>query len=657
MKGLRLRFLHVDAGSGRYRVEDAAAPGVLGPVDYGIEVHLRAGSQEHPVFSARNPVVAGCGPLAGSRVFGSRRMVFVFRSPVTRGLHVSALGGACYRFIRTGVHGLVVEGWSEEPVAVVVRGSSGGLEGVEVVELGWERLWSVWREYRGLRGTWALAAYALDRLARGLPSPGVLVVGPAAARTIMAGVFSFNVEAGSPGRVVDSASRGGGGSVLLQGHGVAAVVYGGSYDPASENPRLRDVRLLDRLSREATGKSFMEAVEAATVKYRYDPRFGAGGTFGVNYPHYRELVPFFGYNSVYLPAGERRRLAEEVLRSLWEPVKREVFPEGKGPRPWRTCGEPCPAACKKLWRGVKLDYEPSNALGPFSGVLRAGDMAGLVELADELGLDAIEAGHIAAWLMDLVHRGMLDPGEAGLEGRPVFDPAGYSVERDSGVNAEAVRRILEGLVEHSTPLLKAVAERGLREAAAWLDLVYPWRTRMYHASHRDPAVYSAYGERGYMTPNLYWSPGVVAPVPVPGRYWTVYSPSFADPEELAEAVYERMKAEYLLDNAGLCRFHRRWAERLLERMYRELLGVDVDLSSHAAETLRKIAVYQLEAGAEPRPWETRKTVDMVAGIAWEVGSRDWAERLLKDPSAAREWWERFRRRLWSMIGVEEPRAS
>jgi hypothetical protein len=125
-------------------------------------------------------------------------------------------------------------------------------------------------------------------------------------------------------------------------------------------------------------------------------------------------------------------------------------------------------------------------------------------------------------------------------------------------------------------------------------------------------------------------------------------------EELAEAVLGRMIAEYMIDNAGLCRFHRRWAEPLLQHLYRELLGLDVDPRSHALETLRAIARYQLQAGAGPRPWESRKTIDMVAGIAVELGDRDWGPRMASDPAAAREWWERFREKLWSLLGLEEP---
>jgi glyceraldehyde-3-phosphate dehydrogenase (ferredoxin) len=337
-----------------------------------------------------------------------------------------------------------------------------------------------------------------------------------------------------------------------------------------------------------------------------------------------------------------------VLEALWKPVQREVF-ESKT-KPWRTCGEPCPLACKKVWRGVKVDYEPSNALGPMIGVFDASDMAELVKLVDEMGLDAIEVGHIVSWIFDLLHRGMLSPGEVGVESRPQFDPLTVRVE-DSSVNAALARRIIEGLIEHSTPILELIARSGARAAAARLDDAMRDRVRMHGLRFRDLLVYSAYGSEGYMTPNLYWAPGMVAPIPVPGRYWTVYTPTFMEPEEAADTAAERAMAEYLVDNAGFCRFHRKWVERLLESLYEKVYGVKAVLRVHAASALLRIYEYQERAGAEPRPWESRKTIDMVAAIAEEVGDREWASRIIEGDGAV-EWWERFRRRFYEKLRRE-----
>ncbi len=57
----------------------------------------------------------GKGVFAGSIFYGSHRLIAVFRSPLTRGLHVSAVGGAAYSFMRTGVDAICMESKSELP--------------------------------------------------------------------------------------------------------------------------------------------------------------------------------------------------------------------------------------------------------------------------------------------------------------------------------------------------------------------------------------------------------------------------------------------------------------------------------------------------------------------------------------------------------------
>jgi glyceraldehyde-3-phosphate dehydrogenase (ferredoxin) len=257
---------------------------------------------------------------------------------------------------------------------------------------------------------------------------------------------------------------------------------------------------------------------------------------------------------------------------------------------------------------------------------------------------------------------MLHPGELGLEDlpeQPTLDPlrAIQDPEKATRANAEAARRIINAMIEHRGWLPTLVATRGLRAAAKALNASLPGRVAMHHQGFHDSAVYAPYGDRGYMTPNLYWSPGVVAPMPVLGRYWTVYSPGFAEPEAMAETAVNRAINEYLVDNAGICRFHRKWAEPLLEKLYQEVWGIDTNLRRHAAHKLLLIEAYLEKAGAQPQPWESRKTIDMVASIAAETGVAEWATRLATDPDAAREWWTRFNRKklqLLARIVQEQP---
>ncbi len=642
----KYRVLFVDVGAGSYRVEEYELKSVAGPVELGVRLHLeRYRSWATGVFDPRNVVVFGSGLFAGSRLFGSHRLVFVFRSPVSLGLHVSAMGGAGYQFLSTGVDAVVVEGWAGEPTGVVIRGGGRGFEKVELVRISSRELWRVYQGYRGWRGVRALVAYIYDHVEwlAEMPRSRVAVVGPSAFKTLFAGIFSPLYDPRSnrfqPG-AFDSASRGGGGSVLARAHNVVAIGFGGSYVPEESYPV--DTRELDELSRNVLGKPYGQAVTAATVKYRFDPRLGTGGTFGVNYVHYRDLIPAFGFNTIYLSRTVRLQLLENILEHFWKPFQHEVF-ESKQ-KPWHTCGEPCPAVCKKVWRGVKVDYEPFNALGPLIGVLRLEDAKQLVELVDDLGLDAIEAGHIVAWLLEAVYRGLLEPGELGLDAKPCFDPVLYDVEKCSNLNRELAEKIITGIVDGRGDVLRLIAGKGLRTAARELSSRYRARVESVGRSFEDLAVYAAFGEDGYMTPNLYWAPGMVAPMYVLGRYWTNYAPTFMEPEDHAESSLKRAISELAIDNAGFCRFHRGWAEKLLKHLYSRLgLG---DPFERAAKTYALIARYQELAGAEPRPWESRKTIDIVASMASEVGVEEWTLKFAKNlKEAAHEWWNRFKSKI------------
>ena len=443
---------------------------------------------------------------------------------------------------------------------------------------------------------------------------------------------------------MDSAARGGGGSVLFQAHRVAAIIMGGAGSPKRPSGLL-DKATVDSLARETLGSPYPQAVIAKTKKYRFDPKLGTGGTFGVNYVVYRELVPCLAYNTIYYSHTVRMRLHELVMEYFWKPFQEEVFkgsPAGK----WRTCGEPCPVACKKIWRGVKVDYEPFQGMGPLIGVLELEKAARLVELVDSLGLDAIEAGHEVAWVFDMVSRGLLHPSEAGLAAAPRLDPLTLDPRVDSERNAALAEALLRDIAYSRGRLGSLIAGKGIRRAALELEKEAGEGPGGYLP--RDLAVYAAFGGDWYMTPNYYWSPGLVAPLYVLGRYWTNYAPTFMEPEDYAETSLKRAAWEYAIDNAGICRFHRGWAEALLHGLY-EKAGIPLDPPSHAKEMYREIVAYQEKAGAEPVPWESRKTVDLVASIAAEVGNTEWADRIARDPGAAMEWWKRFHSKIKSLL--------
>ncbi len=656
---LSYRALFIDVGNRTWRVREFRVPDdVLGPVDLGIKLHLEQyESWKHDVFHPSNAVVMGGGIFMGARMFGVHRLATVYRSPESKVLHVSTMGGAAYKFCRCGAHAVIIEGRASRPTIVLVRGSEKGVESVEFHEVYDEQLWDIYTYYDGYRGAYALIKWVADKFRSFVESanPRIIAVGPAALRTVYGALVSVDIDP-KTGEFIegseDFAARGSPGSVLARAHNVVAIAAGGSWSP-SPPEKLRDVKTLDEVARKVLGKGFLEAVTGAGKKYRYDPGIGAGGTFGVNYPHYRELLPMFNFNSMYLDREVRKKIVEYVLERYWKPFKVEVFDKARN---WKTCGEPCPFACKKVWRGKKVDYEPFQGFGPLIGIVDLEYGAELVDIVDQLGFDAIGTSHVVAWLLEAVYRGLLAPEEVGIATRPNLDPVAGTPEQWS-VNYLLARQILEGLVQHRTEVLKIVAEKGIRAAAKELDERFAERVKRLGLRFEDLVVYLPFGSDGYMTPNLYWAPGFLSPIAVSGKYWTYYAASFAEPEEFAKTVAHRALMEYLDDNAGLCRFHRGWFEKLVAELLK-LAGIEIDPVEHAKRMYAKIVEYEIKAGYRPRLPESAKAKDVFLTIAREMGATEWVQRFTSSKDEAlREWWSRFAKTFAEVIGLPSDYAE
>ena len=595
-----------------------------GPVDAALQLHRERETWRLDPLSPQIPVVFGLGPFVGGRLYGVHRLIFVFKSPQSGTLHVSALGGAAYKAMGMGAQAVAIVGKAERPTAVFI---AGGQVSFTEVEVGKDAYSLIRRLYESNREFFV----ANDARA--------LVVGPAAYTTYNGAIVSVDIEAKSGEFKLgseDFAARGGPGTALAQGHNVAAVVVGGPRRPLHE--KVADAEAINQLFKQKMGKSYVEVLNEKTVKYRYDPKIGTGGTFGVNYPHYRDLLPLFGYKSIYMPREERIKHADIVLELFWRPFQREVFEKGKS---WYNCGEPCPVVCKKVWRGKKVDYESFHAVGPFIGNYISEEAVPPVDKIDRLGLDAIEMGHVVAWLFDAVHHGLLKPEEVGIGERPAFDPLQFRPKEDSRLNAKLAAELIDGLVEHATEVLALVAKLGIRRAARELERRYKDRVRETGVKFRDLAVYAAFGTEGYMTPNFYWAPGLVAPMYILGRYWSNYNPTFMPPEDFAKSSYERAVAELYIDNAGICRFHRGWAEPVLSDLYK-LIG----LTPPSPALYREFAYYAKLAGAEPMPWESKRARDLVSTLAKELGAKDWQ---FTDFDDYYEWWTRFKEQLDRLV--------
>ena len=146
-----------------------------------------------------------------------------------------------------------------------------------------------------------------------------------------------------------------------------------------------------------------------------------------------------------------------------------------------------------------------------------------------------------------------------------------------------------------------------------------------------------------MVPNQYWVPGALAPMTIMGKYYMVYSNDFIPPRELGKKCAERMKKELILDNLGVCRFHRGWAEELLP----EVMG---SLYNCTEPFLRAIEVLasRLNSRNSPVFWESERNIDYLHTFLKRKREIDndpspelavWLEKFGQDRvEAARDFW-------------------
>ncbi|MCE4607427.1 MAG: glyceraldehyde-3-phosphate:ferredoxin oxidoreductase [Caldisphaeraceae archaeon] len=648
---MRLKYLDLDVEGGSFEIKEVDSEEVYGIIDFGLKMHYDKRTYDLDPLDPGNLMVLGIGPFAGGIVIGSHRIVFIFKSPISMGLHVSELGGAGYAFYKTGLDAMVIRGRSTQPSIIKVFSGSDGGHDITIEHLDERELWEIYKGYGTYKGTRALTQHVIskekDKIIRN--KARVLVVGPGSFKTRFGGIFSYVLDERTAEitPVSDSASRGGGGSVLARAHNVVAIVVGGQ--AKKDNAKIMDIKVMNQISQEVYKGSYTSTLLERTVKYRFDPKTKTGGTFGVNYIHYKDLVPSIAYNTIYYSRSVRLMLHDKIIESYWKPFEDEVFNGGKLTSASKNCGEPCPVSCKKIYKGTKIDYEPAHGVGPINGVITIDDSARLVTLLDDMGLDAIETGHITSWLFDLLQKGLLDLKDLGLEKNPTLDPEEISVET-SKVNAEVLEKIIYGMVynDENNTILRSIAEKGARQAAKELTKIYEDRVRNKKRRFEDLLVYAPFGKEGYMTPNYYWSPGVLAPLYILGKYWTDYSPSFKEPEDYASISIKRAASEYIVSNAGFCRFHRGWAEEMISRMYKSIFGVEVDPLKHGLKMYKAIAEYQLKSGAEPVFWESRKVIDIIASIAAEAGTPNW-EDAMYHIEKMREWWSRFYKKVKDTI--------
>ena len=569
-----LKVLLVDAASSFYRVNRYRLGEFFGPVDLGL--HL-AGKY--------NSLNIGTGVLAGSIFPGSSRLIFTGFSPCWGGFFISSMGGAGLVFDDLGINMLAIVGKAAQPSVLYLNRKYGEEIEVEIAPLDILRIWS-----EGRRGIYALMAHVYDMYGeRYERDPRILVTGPAAMATDMGGICSAPIVKEKLTPVDTWAGRGGLGTKLCRDHGIVAVIYGGTFiDEDFRDRRVADKWFVDKYHMKLSAKDL-----EATTKYRFDPKFQTGGTFGVNFATLGGRMFSFNYQSIYMSEDERLTIHEKFVLNHY---LRQFNEETIEPKNQKTCGEPCAALCKKMRGEYKKDYEPYQTMGPLSGVFDQRAAEKLAHHADMYGFDAISAGGVIAWLMEGLSKKVLRPEEVGVTDVPVFSASDFDVVSSSMHNAELGTALLDAIVEKRGIL---DLSSGVREFARALS-----RERGREAI--DAFVFSAFARRGWMVPNQYWTPGVLAPMPIMGKYYMYYGQEFFPPRELGRKCAERLKGELIMDNLGICRFHRQWAEEMMPEIMASLYG----LKEHYLKN-NHVTASRINSRNASVFWESERNIDLV----------------------------------------------
>ncbi len=568
------KVLMIDASNAFYQLKRYPVGDFFGPVDLGIHLAHK-----------QNSLNIGVGLLAGSIFPGSNRLVFTGISPCWHGFYISSMGGAGLVFDDLGLNMISIIGKTYTPSILYLNRNHG--EDIEL-ELLPVRRREVWNTGRG--GVYSVMDYALSHFgSRYENDPRILATGPASMFTDFGGIASAPIRKGQITYIDTWAGRGGFGSKLLQEHGIIGIIYGGTHiDEDFRDRNVADGWFQDKFNKKLAAKDI-----ETTTKYRYDPVVGTGGTFGVNFATVEDSIIAFNYKTIYMTKEERLKIHKEFVVDHY---LKQFNEETIQTKQQKTCGEPCAAVCKKMHGKYKKDYEPYQTMGPLCGIFdqRAAEI--LNHHADSLGFDGISIGGILAWLMECLSDELIKPEELGVEGIPIFKPEGFRVVEDSMHNAKIAMALLDQIVKEDSPI---DLSKGVRKWGRYLE-------RKNGKEFLNKFIYNAFARHGWIVPNQYWTPGVLSPMAIAGKYYMNYGKEFIPPRELGRQNTRRMIKELMLDNLGICRFHRAWAEDIMP----EVIGELFNAKEQFLKSL-KLTAGRINSRNASIFWESTKNADFI----------------------------------------------
>ena len=609
-----LKVFTIDAKTSLNSIESYKIGDFFGPVDLGFYLSKK-----------NNSLNIGTGLFADSALSGSNRLMFTGNSPCWDGFYISAMGGAGLVFDSLDISMLSIIGKAKNPSVLYLNHRGDGKIESKIEEIDIDKIWQD-KSLNEDGGVYSLMDYVLSKYADQYEKePRILSVGMSAKSTDFGAVCSAPVKKGKVTPVDTWAGRGGFGSKLFQDHGIAAIIYGG----IPQTRGFRDLKVIDRWFIDKYGMNFNQKDKKVTAKYHFVDILKSGGTLGVNYSTLGSDLLSFNYNSIYKSQSQRVDLNDKFITNHY---LKQFNEETIATKSQKTCGEPCATMCKKMNGKFKKDYEPYQAMGPLSGIFDQRAAEKINKYSDAYGFDAISIGGVISWLMECLSKGHLTPEEIGVKNIPNFKEENFDIVKTSMNNANIGIDILDAIIEKKGLL---DFSNGARELAKKLS-------KSKGKEILDAFSYNANGKKGWMVPNQYWTPGVLSPMALMGKYYMYYGNDFVPPRELGHKNTKRFIAELMIDNIGVCRFHRGWAEEMTPEIIEHLYGLQKTFSA----SINSCAL-DINNQGNPIFWESQKNIDMIhtflknkKSIKYSKELKYWTN-LFNDNSkkAAKKFWE------------------
>lgn len=358
MFGFHQKYLKIDVESGSFQevpISTEILRKFIGGVGLGAWILFKESKQGSDSLSPGAPLIFCFSPLVGTPLTTSAKFAVLAKSPLTNRIS-DALSSSHFAIEgkKTGFDAIVITGRSKTKKVVVIEDGKVTLQDAE-----------------DLQGLSAIAASEKlkEKLGVGYQIASIGIAGEN--QVLFANLSHERRHAG----------RGGLGAVLGSKNIKAIAVKGSLRIPVAAPAKLVEK------ARELSAKSF----GPATAKYR---ELGTVSNLLV-----------FNRLSV-LPT---RNFQEGHFKPIVSQNFQDVETASKVTR--HSCAA-CTIGCEHIYQGkqgkVRIEYESMFALGSLCGIENPDEVAEIVGLCDDFGLDTISTGGTIAFAMECVEKGLLD---------------------------------------------------------------------------------------------------------------------------------------------------------------------------------------------------------------------------------------------------------